>query len=226
MVKEFQQVQRIDLPSHEHPEEEVIAKKPKKPGWDKRIWSTIRAYGPMAICFLLVPALLWFGTGDGQLTAVHTWPDSVQSVPVVGESGVNNIKLLRGTAGPTSDGVLQAKATIAQMDTRTAASAHSPNIAQIKVGIRNLSSSSQHLNMHDFSAIDRKSRRLVVDAANTLRFASPVDYRTLQPGQTWTGWLRFFQHDTPIGALVIEPSRHSKLYLTFKEQQPPARSAP
>ena len=218
MVKEFQNVQRVDIPAHpdRSESEEILTKKPKKPRWSQRIWPAVKTWGITVVCFAVAPALVVFGQGEGEQISTPPWPATVHSVPVVGASGVKQIALLRGTAGPTSDGVLQVKATIVQMDTNTPFSAVSPNIAQVKVEITNLSGSHQHLNMFDISAIDRKDRKLSVDSSNTLRFANPLDYRTLPPEGKWTAWLRFFQHDTPIRALVIEPSRHSRLYLTFK----------
>ncbi len=219
MVKEFHDVPRVDLPAHQdHPEgEEILAKKPKKPGLNARLWASAKVWGPMAGCFLVAALLMIIGHSEGKSARVHPWPAGVRSVPLVGVSGVKHIKLIRATAGPSSDGVLRASASIAQMDTSSAASTVSPNIAQVKVEISNRSGSSVHLNMHDIWAIDRKDRRIKVDAANTLRFATPLDYKTLAPGESWTAWMRFFQRDTPIKSLVIEPSPHSKLFLDFEQ---------
>ena len=224
MVKEFQDVKRVDLPPHrERPEEEeILTKKKKKPGLNWRLWAGAKAWGPMVFCFAAVPLLLLLGQARGAPHKLHHWPDTVKSVPVVGTSGVKHIDLLRATAGPSSDGVLQVKAYIIQMDTSTPLSASSPNIAQVKVEITNLSGSHQHLNMFDISAIDRKDRKLSVDAGNTLRFANPLSFKTLPPEGKWSAWMRFVQRDTPIRALILEPSRHSKLLLTFKENEPAA----
>lgn len=217
MVKEFQHVQRVDLPQHPEGEEILEKKKPKKPGWDQRIWNGVKTWGPMTACLAGVPMLLWFGQADGKFTSVPHWPDSVNSIPVVRASGHGQIKLLRSTAGPASDGVLQVKAYIVQMDTSTLFSAMSPNIAQVRVEVKNLSDRSQHLTMFDISALDRKDRRLSVDATNTLRMANSLSSKTLEPQARWVAWMRFTQHDTPIRALIIEPSRQIKLYLTFDE---------
>lgn len=218
MVKEFHNVPRVEMPAHtDQPEgEEILTKKRKKPGLNARLWTTAKVWGPMVGCFLVAALLLVIGNTDGKSSRIHPWPAKVSSVPLVGVSGVKHIKLIRGTAGPSSDGVLRARASIAQMDTDSPASSVSPNVAQVMVEISNRSGSSVHLNMHDIVAIDRKDRRIKVDAANTLRFAKPLDYRTLAPDETWTAWMRFFQRDTPIKSLVIEPSRHSKLFLDFE----------
>lgn len=218
MVTEYKDARRIEMPVHQWERDEVTSAPvtPPRPDVAQQVVSAAKTWGLAALFLAATPILISVGYGDDAVGKIYPWPDKVQAVPVVDASQVRNIPLLRSAAGPTSDGVLEVRARLIQMQTSTTYSSVSPNIAQVWLEVTNHSEDAQHLNMFDVTAVDRKGRRLGVDEAPSLRFPKVLDYRTLEPEEKWSGWLRFIQIDTPIKAIIVEPSRRSKVYLGFK----------
>jgi hypothetical protein len=154
------------------------------------------------------------------------WPESLRELTVVDGQGARAAKIERSAARPISDGTWAIEqARVAQVEPRSRRPANWAVFVQL--AIVNQSEQRQRVSMFDVSVLDAEGRLLRLDPKGTLFLKDRLDSRSLEPGERFSGWLRFLRRGTGARALIFAPSRASRLHapLPAAPHKPPTQTA-
>jgi GGDEF domain-containing protein len=171
----------------------------------------LRRWGLALGCFALIPVVLSVGNSDIRPPHTYPWPEDLETVDKLNARGVRKVPLTRTAAASISDGRWHLEGIrLDQLKGRDA------SVAKLRLTITNSDESPQHISMYDFTAVDSLGQRLPVMEVPSLLFRPSLGARTLEPRENWSGWLQFQRLGPPITAVLMEPSRRSRIYIQFK----------
>jgi hypothetical protein len=169
----------------------------------------LRTWGPSLGCVIAALAclLLLGGKATGQPN-VFAWPDNLAEVQVVDSAGPRSVRLQRSSPAAASSGKWSLS------DVRVVQGVPQDGVfaaVQVHVEVSNMTRHTFFVSSYDFEAIDEKGRHLQFDPRGMVRMIHGITGKWLDPGESWSGWLRANRLDAPIKQIVFEPDGHTRI---------------
>jgi GGDEF domain-containing protein len=166
------------------------------------------AIGCIAVAF----AVLQLGAGHGSVPASYfAWPDSLNEVPIVDNSGAHVVHLQRTNLAPQSGPNFSITgAQIVQGMPTDGALAQ----CQVQIELTNTSDHSYFVSVYDFRVFDTDRRQFSVEPSRMVRVSRGLVGRWLKPQESLSGVIILKRRDAPIAEVVFQPDRYTRLVLS------------
>ena len=141
----------------------------------------------------------------------YTWPENLEEVQVVDNTGSKKIRLLRSTLpAQSAGGWALSEGKIVQGNP-----ADGPLVpCEIHLSITNSTGHTYYVSAFDFTPVDAKGQRITIDPMRMLHMTEGLAGRWMGPGETWSGWLLFLRRDALVTGIVFEPDRFTHIVLS------------
>jgi GGDEF domain-containing protein len=165
------------------------------------VW--LKRWGPAFGCLAVTPLVLMIRSPRGPLgPAYFPWPDQLKEVPLLGESGASQVKLVRTMLSVASS----ASWTLSNGKlVQPEAGSQLLRACQVRLTVANVSNSPRYVSGADFWLRDSAGREGRVEMQRQVRLAEGLSGKWLAPGESWSGWLVHTRGDAPVTGVVFRP---------------------